>query len=189
MRYSASVSVIAGGPMWVAVVGCSSSVRGSGARPSGAAFSDALPTTPLTAGSNSVIPSPSIALTAPKSTSASAPRTVVVTTTAAPLPSPAGLPVFAQLKLSTGTPSCASQAVVTTVPEILTWQVANATGIAVGIDDTTFGDPTKYNGASGSQTLTNIGCSGSAKYTFDVWTTGSPSCKQAHQQLSVTGPA
>jgi hypothetical protein len=82
--------------------------------------------------------------------------------------------------------ACAPQGGVTTVDAILIWQVSNATGIEVGIDDSNPADATKYNMTKGSQQITSVQCSGGQTYTFDVWTVGGPSGKQAHQRLSYT---
>jgi hypothetical protein len=97
-------------------------------------------------------------------------------------------PSFQVLTLTTGSPACTTGGGPATEPAILTWRLSNATGIAVGIDNGTFADASLYPGASGTQELTNIGCTGSQKYTFDIWTTGGTG-QRAHRQLSLTGPS
>jgi hypothetical protein len=130
---------------------------------------------------------------APETTASTSQAQSVVTTTQPPVvvtktvsaPAAAPAPSFSTLKL-TFDKACAPQGGVTTVGAILTWTVVNATGIEVGIDDTNPADATKYSGASGSQEITSVACSGKQAYTFDVWTTGGTSSQPAHKQLTYT---
>ena len=196
-KYSTAAVLVAGCLTVTGLVGCSSSVKGTGSRNGGStAVTQASPSVDSQSGDPAGSGVPSMSGSAgesapggssrPGSSTGSQPNQGGGTTIANP--PPPSSPSFHVLTLSTGSPKCVAGGGPTTEPAIITWRVSNATGIAVGIDDVNFGDATQYPGASGTQTVTNIQCMGSQKYTFDIWTTGGPNGR-AHRQLSLTGPS
>jgi hypothetical protein len=80
--------------------------------------------------------------------------------------------------------SCAPQAGVTTAQAILRWQVSNATGIAVNINNASPYGATQYAMVSGAISVTTVSCT-AGSYTFDVWTVGGVG-EQAHRRLTYT---
>jgi hypothetical protein len=182
--------VVVAGLAGLGFTACASNVTGTGERTG--TTSNVAPTSTSTSASQSASDSASASTSGSSAqTSAAAPKTSAthappVTTTKAPIATPSPLPVFNDLRLSYK--ACAP--VVSQLPTdiSLIWSVVNATGIAVGIDDTNFADATQYKKASGNMVITSGSCIDGQKHTYDVWTLGGTGGKQAHKQLTYSAP-
>ena len=171
----------------VSLTACASSVTGSG---SGTSSPSSVVTTLESVpagGSDSVSALPSASASIVGTPVATTPAHVApVTTAKAPIATPSPLPVFNDLRLSYK--ACAPVVSQSPTDISLIWSVVNATGIAVGIDDTNFADATQYSKTSGNMVVTSGSCTSGEKYTIDVWTLGGTGGKQAHKQLVYTAP-
>ncbi len=165
------------GLLLVCAVACSSNVAGSG---KGAFPTSDQPTAPA---ATAVVTS-SAASTPP--TSAPVAATTPVATTVkktTPAPSKPAAPQFLALSLTTDHP-CGQFTGYPEVDAILTWKVANATGIEVNIDNSSESGASPYPSVSGTEQLTSIACGTGQTYTFDIWTLGGAAGQQAHRTLS-----